>query len=304
MAKSRAEQHIENLLAGFGNPAEWEFTEDITEHDTRGLNPMSCTCGKQPIRYAYWWARKDDPKKRLPTGCKCVEALPGIQAGDLERMRAAREALERREVEKRKAMKAVSKSAAVAGCARVVRQAIENKCARVEEARKAGGWLSPSDYGLSRECADYRHDLRAAEQAKTPTGQRGRLQKIWHMATQTPAPPECDNKADAKVRAFLATGPGAACVRKVREGIAAAVKRSNELPPLEERPRRSFRPGEDWEAASAAWEARNGEQSRLTTALYEARGVDWLVHQASTPETAMKRLDRWATMLTESGCER
>lgn len=225
--------HIQRLLDKFGNPQEWEFTGEVTEHPAGPLGPtMQCSCG-HGITEAFWWKRKDDPeaKKKLPTGCVCVEQLPGIQPGELAKLQAEIKRLEAKRAEARKKSKAAADTDLVQACLRKVTETFDARCRRVEERRAEGQWLPPEDYTKLEDCRDARGEVAKAAKLKTPAAQIKAMSRSVHRLTSATPPAECDGPSERKVRAWLDSGAGRSCRAELERVTLEAKRALREAPP-------------------------------------------------------------------------
>lgn len=294
--------HIERLLEKFGNPQEWEFTGEVTEHPPGPMGKtMQCSCGVG-ISQAFWWRRKDDPegKKKLPTGCVCVEQLPGIEPGELAKLQAEIRRIEERKAEAKRKAKAASDSELVQACLRTVKDTLQARCASVEERRAQGSWLPPEDYERLNACRFERSEIAKAAQLKSPTGQLRALSKSALRLTGTMPPAACDAPAERKVRAWMESDIGRACFSEV-ERLALEAKRK-----LREAPPDTTTPGSLWSSWTEEQKAVRSLRFGLEAAIQDAAEIkpSSLLFGSKDAASAQKRVERVIEKLGGSGCRR
>lgn len=294
--------HIGRLLEKFGNPQEWEFTGEVTEHPAGPLGAtMQCSCG-HGITQAFWWQRKDDPegKKKLPTGCVCVEQLPGIEPGELAKLQAEIRRIEERKAEAKKKAKAASDTELVQACLRTVRETLEARCAGIEARRAEGQWLGPEEYDRLQACRTERGELAKAGKLKTPSAQLKALSKSAYRLTGTMPPAACDATSERKTRAWIESSEGQACFSELSRLTLEAQRKLREAPPD------TTAPGTLYGSWTDEQRSIRSMRYGLESAISDARDITPtdLLFRSKDGADARKRVEVAITRLGGSGCAR
>jgi hypothetical protein len=168
--------HTEDLLTSFGGSMDgWEFTGEVA--DTGPGSRAKCGCG-HAIRYAYVWKHEDG--RTNVTGSVCVENAPFISAPQIERLKAALDALKAKQKAARKAAKLAAETTEVKAKVEELTVLIDSSHSGqiVKRFENVTGWVEYDVFGARRAVRDARREVRAALNLKTPKGQLNRLKKL------------------------------------------------------------------------------------------------------------------------------
>jgi hypothetical protein len=176
--------HYERLMDAFGHhPEQWEWTGDIAEGDP---TKDHCACGHN-IKWLFPWRHKDGSPGLVITGSVCVENVPGISPGTVERMKARiKEMEERRKEDVKKARAASEKAEVVAAEAEYeeARQAVFGRALlQLKQRRERGatGWMDPELYSEASAIRWYNEKHAAARNLKSANGQAKRIRGLAAM---------------------------------------------------------------------------------------------------------------------------
>ena len=188
MTKDSATAHAERLLAAFGGDVSgWTWDGEIGEQDGSALGAVPCACGHRPIRYLYVW-RHATRHGTVTTGCVCVEAVPGLDAASIARIRAHVEAARKRASAARRAQAAVDAQAEVVALRRdldaELRRAYWRVVRWIETNGAAGcGLLLPDRLCAQRQgYRDYSREICHALKFSSPAATARRLRVLLEAA--------------------------------------------------------------------------------------------------------------------------